>query len=67
MVNGPQNHMSTWCCDLSSCMETVMPVGVWVKRTADSVLFTCYEFVSGCQTGVADEMSSLALLRLEHA
>ena len=27
-------------------METVMPVGTWVKRTADSVLFTCYELRS---------------------
>ena len=25
----------------SSCMDTVIPVGIWVNRTADSVLLTC--------------------------
>ena len=59
--------MPTWCCDLSSCMETVIPVGVWVKRTADSVLFTCYELRSGGETGASDEINPLALLRLELA
>ena len=40
---GSRKTFLTWCCDLSSCMETVIPDGTWVKRTADSVLFTCYE------------------------
>ena len=25
---GPRNQIHTWCCDLSSCMETVIPVGM---------------------------------------
>lgn len=48
-------------------METVIPVGVWVKRTADSVLFTCYEFKSDGETRVLDGMDPLALRRLEPA
>ena len=43
----PRNQVHTWCCDLSSCMDTVIPLGMWVRRTADSVLFTCYEQWSG--------------------
>lgn len=31
----------TSCCDLESCIETVTPVGMWVRRIADSVLLTC--------------------------
>ena len=30
----------TLCCDLSSCMLTVMPVGRWIILTALSVVFT---------------------------
>lgn len=31
----------TSCCERESCIETVMPVGMWVRRIADSVLLTC--------------------------
>ena len=31
----------TSCCDRESCMETEIPVGMWVSRIADSVLLTC--------------------------
>ena len=24
----PKNQVHTWCCDLSSCMETVIPLGM---------------------------------------
>ncbi len=34
-------HIVTWCWLRSSCIETVIPLGMWVKRTADSVLLTC--------------------------
>ncbi|MNN23514.1 hypothetical protein D3C81_1369160 [compost metagenome] len=30
------------CCDRSSWHSTTMPVGRWVRRTAESVLFTCW-------------------------
>ncbi len=30
------------CCDFSSWHETTMPEGIWVMRTADSVLLTCW-------------------------
>ena len=29
-----------WSCDFSSCMDTTSPVGLWVMRTAESVVFT---------------------------
>src|SRR6266536_937290 len=29
-----------WICDFSSCMETTIPVGRWVTRTAESVVLT---------------------------
>jgi hypothetical protein len=31
----------TLCCDLSSCMHTTVPVGMWVILTALSVVLTC--------------------------
>ena len=30
-----------WCCDFSAC-TTMMPVGRWVMRTAESVVLTCW-------------------------
>ena len=30
-----------WCCDFSEDVTT-MPVGRWVMRTAESVVFTCW-------------------------
>src|ERR1700722_3071230 len=30
------------CCERSSCIATTTPVGKWVMRIADSVLFTCW-------------------------
>lgn len=29
-----------WICERSSCMVTTMPVGRWVMRTAEYVVFT---------------------------
>src|SRR6266540_255354 len=29
-----------WICDFSSCIETTMPLGRWVMRTAESVVLT---------------------------
>ncbi len=29
-----------WICDFSFCMETTRPVGMWVMRTAESVVLT---------------------------
>ena len=29
-----------WIWDFSSCMETTIPVGTWVMRTAESVVLT---------------------------
>ena len=29
-----------WSWDFSSCIETTIPVGLWVMRTAESVVFT---------------------------
>jgi hypothetical protein len=30
------------CCERSSWQATTMPVGMWVRRTAESVLLTCW-------------------------
>lgn len=38
----PPVEIHTWCWLLSSCIDTVIPVGTWVSLTADSVLLTCY-------------------------
>lgn len=32
----------TLCCDRSSCIATWIPVGIWVIRTALSVVLTCW-------------------------
>ena len=29
-----------WSCDFSSCIDTTRPVGLWVIRTAESVVLT---------------------------
>ena len=29
-----------WICDFSFCIDTTVPVGRWVMRTAESVVFT---------------------------
>jgi hypothetical protein len=29
-----------WSCDFSSCIDTTRPVGLWVMRTAESVVLT---------------------------
>ena len=29
-----------WICDFSFCIDTTMPVGMWVMRTAESVVLT---------------------------
>jgi hypothetical protein len=31
-----------WSCDFSSCIDTTSPVGTWVIRTAESVVFTLW-------------------------
>lgn len=36
------NCQFTLCCDRSSCIATVRPVGIWWIRTALSVVFTCW-------------------------
>src|SRR5690348_17556645 len=30
------------CCERSAWTTTAIPVGIWVRRTADSVLLTCW-------------------------
>ncbi len=42
-----------WSCDFSSCIATTSPLGRWVMRTAESVVFTL------CPPGPVERMTSI--------
>ncbi len=45
-----------WICDFSFCIDTTMPVGRWVMRTAESVVLT------DCPPGGPDERNTSTLI-----
>ena len=51
------------CCERSCWQTTAMPVGMWVRRTADSVLLTCWP-PAPCEriVSVRTSFSSMSIL-----
>ncbi len=49
------------CCDFSSWQATTTPVGMWVMRTADSVLLTCWPPAPGSAVNVDAQIGRIDL------